>query len=195
MTAEESPDATARRNEGPPPPEFRAWIETGDPRASEWLDRHRRPMLLRFCRGYLGDRDAAEDVAQETLVRALSRREAPDNLRAWLFTIARNLCHNRLRGAGRDPVKAALLEDDQFVASMTGPLTGVLRAERIRRLRETLEQLTPLQEETLRLRHLEGLSREEIAQLQESSVDTVKTRLFEAMKALRRLADSELDSR
>jgi len=66
--------------------------------------------------------------------------------------------------------------------------------ERIARLRAVLESLTPLQEETLRLRHLEELSREEIAIVQETSVATVKSRLFEAMKALRRMYEDDSDA-
>lgn len=188
-------DADLPANAPPPPPaDLARWWSDRDPRAAEWLDRYHRARLLRFCRASLGEAGGAEDVVQETLLRAIARPEAPERLRPFLLRIARNHCFDRLRRLGREPAVLGSLDDGPFVASLTGPLSGLLRAERIARLRAVLESLTPLQEETLRLRHLEELSREEIAIVQETSVATVKSRLFEAMKALRRMYEDDSDA-
>ena len=65
----------------------------GDERAFEAVyDRHHRP-LLGFCRHMLGSQDEAEDALQQTFLRAhrsLLGQGPPDDLRPWLFAIARN---------------------------------------------------------------------------------------------------------
>ena len=75
----------------------------GDETAFEGLyDRHWRS-LLAFCRHVLGDRQDAEDVLQQTFLRAHRALEAgrvPDSVRPWLFTIARNRCRTSWRLAG-----------------------------------------------------------------------------------------------
>ena len=72
-----------------------ALAATGDERAFEVIyDRHHRA-LLGFCRHMLGSQDEAEDALQQTFLRAhraLVSQGAPDELRPWLFTIARNRC-------------------------------------------------------------------------------------------------------
>jgi RNA polymerase sigma-70 factor (ECF subfamily) len=74
---------------------------TGDERAFETLyDRHHRA-LLGFCRHMLGCPDEAEDVLQQTFLRAhraLLARGAPDDVRPWLYTNARHRCLSTLAG-------------------------------------------------------------------------------------------------
>src|SRR5690348_4570296 len=64
-----------------------------------------RARLVRLCARITGDADAAEDLAQETLVeawRALGRLRDPDGLSPWLAAIARNVCLRWARGRGRE---------------------------------------------------------------------------------------------
>lgn len=64
-----------------------------------------RPRLVRFCARYTGDRDAAEDLAQETLARAwasLERLRTPEGLAPWLTAIARNVCLHWARTHSRE---------------------------------------------------------------------------------------------
>ena len=92
---------------------------TGDERAFEVIyDRHHRP-LLAFCRHMLGSQDEGEDALQQTFLRAhrsLLSQGAPDDMRPWLFAIARNRCLTML--AAR---KAAAVPFQEIEPSTDGP--------------------------------------------------------------------------
>jgi len=89
----------------------------GDERAFEAIyDRH-HAALLGFCRHMVGSREEAEDALQQTFLRAhraLLEHGAPDDLRPWLFTIARNRCRTLLRA------RRAEAEVDERLASTDG---------------------------------------------------------------------------
>ena len=74
------------------------------------------PALRRYARVLLHDTDAADDLVQDCLVRALSRlplwRRPEGNLRAWLFTILRHIQLNQCRSAARHPPPLPLHDDD-----------------------------------------------------------------------------------
>ena len=113
-----------------------ALVRSGDAVAFEVLyDRHVRG-LLAFCRHMLGSREEAEEVVQQTMVRAhaaLQRDTREIALRAWLYTIARNLCVSALRA--RRPVVA----DDELdrTPSLSGLAEEVEQRADLRALVET----------------------------------------------------------
>src|SRR3982750_654755 len=77
------------------------------------------PALRRYARVLLRDPDAADDLVQDCLLRALSRLHLwrrPDNLRAWLFTILRNIQLNQRRSAVRHPPPLQLEDHDPGVS-------------------------------------------------------------------------------
>src|SRR5215210_3171798 len=106
---------------------------SGEERAFEALyDRHHRA-LLAFCRHMLGSRDEAEDALQQTFLRAhraLLVHGAPDDLRPWLFTIARNRCKTLL--AARRPDAAG--DEDSAEPSTDGLGSDVERRADLRAL-------------------------------------------------------------
>jgi RNA polymerase sigma-70 factor (ECF subfamily) len=80
-----------------------------------------RPRLLRFAWSLTRDREAAEDLAQETIARALAsqwRFQPGTNLKAWLFRILRNIHLNVLRAAGTHP---ALVSIEELLVEPTSP--------------------------------------------------------------------------
>src|SRR3954462_15188628 len=92
--------------------ELLAAYQQGDPAAFEALLRRHRAPLFTFLLRMLGDRERAEDLAQETFLRIVKGAQAWEHrarFQTWLFTIARNLCvdasrRDRFRRAGRhDP--------------------------------------------------------------------------------------------
>src|SRR3954471_10932840 len=73
-----------------------------------WSDR-RRARLMRLCARLAGDRDAAEDLAQETLLEAwrnVHKLEDPAGVDRWLAAIARHVCLRWLRSRSREPARA-----------------------------------------------------------------------------------------
>lgn len=135
------------------------------------------PALLRYLRRLTGHSATAEDLLQETFVQAL---RAPDRLetvispKAWLFTIARNLGLNALRGRRRHQ---ALVE--QIAAPEPAD------ADQHEELLRAIAGLPPEQRETLELRLREELSYAEIADVLGIPVGTVRSRLHLAVKRLR----------
>ena len=161
-------------------------LRRGDGGAGSMLEQLYRERMVRFCSGYLGDRDDAEDAVQEVFVTVLETESVPERFGPWLYRIARNHCLNVLRNRGRRG-DAALPSDFDLAATLSGQLTRAARREEDERLVLAIAELPPEQCETLRLRYLESLSRDEIAEVLEVPLSTVKSRLFEGMKRLRDL--------
>ncbi len=164
----------------------------GDAASSERLVRLLRRELTRFCAGYVGPNDA-DDAVQEVFRRLLGVDVAPERPRVWIYTIARNHCLNQLRGRARRIDEATLRSGMDLLASVTGPATRLAREEEATRARALLERLSDEQREVLRLRYVEELGRDEIAEVLGLPVSIVKSRLYEGMKKLRDLAGPDRD--
>lgn len=148
--------------------------------------RHERP-LFGFVLGHLGDRQEAEDVLHDAFLAVLRERRrgapAPGCVRAWLYQVARNLCLNRLRT--RQRAARAL---DQVVHAPAPPAVhpehALLDRQATAALRVAVEQLPAPLAELYRLRS-GGLSYEELAQVLELPLGTVKSRMHEMVTRLR----------
>lgn len=149
--------------------------------------------LVRYLTRRLGDRDWAEEVAQETFVRALRQTEL-QNERAWLFAVATNLVRDDARKEARRRRHLELLaaESKDAVAEMPNDLE---RAEERALARKAIDTLTERDREALLMRE-EGLDYNEIAEALELSVASVGTtlsrarrRLVEAYEELRQLSE------
>ncbi len=161
-------------------------LREGDAEAGALLEQLHREPLRRFALRYLHHADDAEDVVQEVFARALESKAVPDQLRAWLYRVARNLCLNQLR-AGRVRDGASLPTGLDLAADQTGNLTRLARVEEREALERQLARLSDAQREALLLRYVEGLGREEIALVLEVPASVVKSRLYEGVARLRRL--------
>jgi RNA polymerase sigma-70 factor (ECF subfamily) len=139
--------------------------------------------LVRYLTRRLGDRDWAEEVAQETFLRA-ARQEHITSERSWLFAVATNLVRDEARKDSRRRRHLELLRVEAEVAGPVEPepLT-VERAEESAAARRALEQLTERDREALLMRE-EGLDYHEIAKALELSVGSVGTTLARARRRL-----------
>jgi RNA polymerase sigma-70 factor (ECF subfamily) len=144
-----------------------------------------RESLVRFCSGYLGNRDEAEDAAQEVLGRAIALEGQIADRPTWLRRTARNHCLNLLRTRRRRRDGERLPTDPPFARSLAGPLTRMAGAERERAVRDAVAALTDEQREALWLRYGENLPRAEIAAILDVEESVVKSRLHEALEKLR----------
>jgi RNA polymerase sigma-70 factor (ECF subfamily) len=148
------------------------------------------PALRRYARFLLRDPEAADDLVQDTLLRAVSRVHLwrPGNLRGWLFTILRNLHLNRRRDAGRRPTLLPLLENEE-------PITAGEQVSRVE-VSEALaafRRLSEEQREVMFLVVVQGLRYREAADLLGVQLGTVMSRLARARERLRRLVEEPDD--
>ncbi len=187
--------------ESPPPsrdqdatPSLIARLRAKDPDAAAELNRLYREPLLRFCWGYLGRVEEAEDAVQEISCKVLSAKDIPDAFRPWLYKIARNQCLNLLRHRARHYEGQALPGASQVYEALTGQLTQLVKKEARSNLAEMVQSLEESQREVLRLRYVEELSRQEIAEVLDIPESLVKSRIFEGLKKLREHA-SRLEER
>ena len=137
------------------------------------------PALRRFARALARDAETADDLVQDTLVRALRGEHLfhGGDLRTWTFTILLNLDRNRRRGLARRPI-LAVIEDADPAGPPGTDGTG-------RDIERGLVLLPQEQREVLLLVTLEGLSYREAAEVQGVPIGTVMSRLSRARTALR----------
>ena len=137
------------------------------------------PALRRFARALSRDAETADDLVQDTLVRALRAEHLfhGGDLRTWTFTILLNLDRNRRRSLSRRPVLAAI-EDVDPAAEPGSDGTG-------RDIERGLAFLPAEQREVLLLVALEGMSYREAADVQGVPIGTVMSRLSRARNTLR----------
>lgn len=145
--------------------------------------RHQEP-VFRLAYLILGDSHDAEDVAQETFIRAylaLGRFDTTRPLRPWLLSIAANLARNRRRSLGR--YWAAVQRF--FQANPATFLEPESPAADARRLREAVSRLSPPAQDVVFLRYFLELSEAETAAALKIAPGTVKSRLHRAITQLR----------
>jgi len=160
-------------------------LRRGDGAGGTLLTQLYREPLQRFCWGYVGRTDEAEDIWQEVCYRVLTAKRIPDSFRAWLYKIARNQCLNALRARANRKDGAPIVAESQVQDVLTGHLTRMVKEEMRSRLASLVDGLSAEQREVLRLRYVEDLSRPEIAEVLDLSESVVKSRIFEGLKRLR----------
>ena len=164
----------------------------GDVHAFEELHRRYVGSIYRLVRRKLGDALLAEDIAQETFLKALRMMDRVDdsfNFGGWVHTVARNLCFDELRRRQRD----LRVEDDEEDQAEGGLLAGlpstsrsfdpvsVQESNELRRQVWTVAQRLPEKYRlVLTLRELQGLSYRRIASILDMSESAVETLLYRA---------------
>ena len=167
-------------------------FRSGDEQALEVLFARYEAPLFQFLVGMLRDHHQAEDVLQETFVRALERLEGvdPDHLRGWLFTVAYHqamLAKRRQKGRPAGPLDETAGVPDRE----PGPAHQAERRDEANRLRQLLERLPAAQREVIRRRVYEGQRFREIAADLDCPLNTALARMHEGLKRLRLLWEKD----
>ena len=161
-----------------------ARVLAGDADAFGVLIQRYEPGLLRFATRMLGSVDAGADAVAEGLVRAyrhLASCREPGRFRTWVYRIVANRCKSHLARRSAGDVS---LED---VPAMPDPEDGeaaLERAERLAQVSQALSRLSPEKREAFVLKHIEGMSYEEIAAATGARIPTLKMRVHRAREAL-----------
>jgi RNA polymerase sigma-70 factor (ECF subfamily) len=161
----------------------------GDPQAAAAFLRRFQARVFGLAFTVVRDRGTAEEVAQETFVRAWQHAAAYDSRRGrvstWLLSIARNLAVDRIRTKRAQPIDPEVLMSMELPSSDPDPERAGINAHDSVRVHRALLTLPAEQRQALLLASFYGRTAREIAELEDIPIGTVKTRIRTAMIKLR----------
>lgn len=179
---------------------LRAGVESA---YEELLSRYQQPVYGIVYR-LLGDQNDACDVVQEIFLkvfRAVHSFKERSSLRTWIYRIAVNEAHNHRRWFSRHRKREVALdrEDGEYsgldIAPDPGPSPFDFAVDRETHvlIERALEEISPVFRTAVVLRDIEGLGYEEIAEILQISLGTVKSRILRGREALRRVLSERLE--
>jgi RNA polymerase sigma-70 factor (ECF subfamily) len=181
----------------------------GNPGAFERFVDHFRSKIFKYASLICGQREDAEEVAQDTLMKVFENFDQlrePERVRAWVFRIARNGCLMKRRKSVFAPTQELSVEDFMPQAGQDGsrrleiadwsalPDEQALRGELRDVIMKAIEGLPEIYRGVILLRDIEELSTEEAAQVLDVGPEVIKTRLHRARLAVRQKIDEYLKS-
>jgi RNA polymerase sigma-70 factor (ECF subfamily) len=137
----------------------------------------------------LGNRDDAHDAAQEAFLKCWRARATlgeVQNLRAWIFRVGLNAAKDLQRSAWNRRAKPLLDEEFMLIGRDTAPTDRLEDEESLARLRVAIGSLRPEEKEVFLLRQNGNFTYEQIAELRQSPIGTVKTQMRSALQKLRK---------
>ena len=187
-----------------------ARVQRGDQRAFEMLVIKYRRRIERLIARMVRDSNLVEDIAQETFIRAykaLPKFRGESAFYTWLYRIAVNTAKKSLMQLKRDPLvsESSMSSDgdeDDGPSRVENELTDGETPESVlasRQIAETVNRAIEALSEDLRqaitLREIEGMSYEDIAELMQCPIGTVRSRIFRAREAIAQRLKPLLDTR
>jgi len=148
--------------------------------------------IFNLCRHMLADPDEAEDAAQDTFVKAFQGLKGftlTSTFYTWLYRIAVNTCLDYQRKFSLRSIFFPPGKDEHLnIVPSAGPSPEAVCSDRqsLHALKDALNQLSKKLRTVIVLKELEGLSYEEIAEVLDVSVGTVKSRIFRAREELKK---------
>jgi RNA polymerase sigma-70 factor (ECF subfamily) len=144
----------------------------------------------------LGNREDAMDSAQEAFVKCWRARETileVQNLRAWIFRVGLNAARDHQRSGWTKRAKPLIAEEVLLPARESSAAEQIVDNENVSRLRAAILDLRPEEREVFLLRQNGDLTYEQIAELREIPVGTVKTQMRTALIKLRKVLNPDAD--
>lgn len=196
---------TAAALKAPPPraprqtdEELMIELANGSHHAFEELLNRYESAVITFCYAFLRNREASEDIAQETFMRVFrnaKRYQPVAKFTTWLYKIAANLCINEIKKgklrstlsldepAGPDPEGSRIVE--RIATGEPSPLTQLERSEAQSLIGKAIEHLPPDQRSTLIMVEYHQMQYQDIAEVLDVSVSAIKMRVKRARETLR----------
>jgi len=152
------------------------------------------PSLRRYARALTRDVSRADDLVQDTLVRAIARQhhwQCGTDLQAWLFTLMHNQNVNGVRRSVREGTAVEFDDEGPVPTAATDPTWRLS----LRDLDRALARISEEQRRVILLIGLEGTSYEEAATILDVPVGTIRSRVFRGRESLRKLMERRPDSK
>ncbi|MBE0488498.1 MAG: RNA polymerase sigma factor RpoE [Halomonas sp.] len=168
--------------------------QQGDNRAFDLLVKKYQHKIIGLIGRYVHDHSEVQDVAQEAFIkayRALGKFRAESAFYTWMYRIAINTAKNHLVSRGRRPpgsdldiADAEILDHSGRLADSETPEAAMARDQLEAAVFEAIDNLPDDLRTAITLRELEGLSYEDIANIMQCPVGTVRSRIFRAREAV-----------
>ena len=158
-------------------------------RQFEWIVLKYQDKIYNLCRYLLGNPQDAEDAAQDVFIKAYRKLKdfrPESSLYTWLYRIGVNTCLDHKRKFRPEPFKDQSLAE-ALPSAEPSPERHYQSKEIGQAIQSALEQLSKKSRTVIVLKEVEGLSYEEIAEVMDTSVGTVKSRISRTREELRRL--------
>jgi RNA polymerase sigma-70 factor (ECF subfamily) len=169
-------------------------VQQGDKRAFDLLVRKYQHKIINLISRYVHDQAEVLDVSQEAFLkayRAIGKFRGDSAFYTWMYRIAVNTAKNYLVSQARrapetgvDPEEAEHYSGESRLKEYGTPENQVLTEEIERTVNKAIESLPDDLKSAITLRELEGLSYEEIAQVMDCPIGTVRSRIFRAREAI-----------
>lgn len=164
--------------------------QKGDTAAFEAVVNQHAQQVYNLALRLVQNAQEAEDIAQECFVRAwraLPTFRADAKFSTWLYRIVTNLCYNRLPQLKQE-LQAVDADEQEFLVDTAVSIEHTLLNEEIHaELYRAIETLSDSHRLLITLRHLQGMSYDEIAQVTEMPLGSIKTGIFRARRELRQM--------
>jgi RNA polymerase sigma-70 factor, ECF subfamily len=174
-------------------------LMAGEAEAFERFVEHFRSKIFHYSWLMCGRREDAEEVAQETLLKAfenIAQLRDPEKVRAWIFRVAKNACLMQRRRSVFAPAHEMSIDELPAGVEIRGhepqPETEYLHAELRAVVDRVIAELPATYRAVVLLRDIEELSTDDVAQILDLSHDVVKTRLHRGRTAMRQKLDCYL---
>jgi RNA polymerase sigma-70 factor (ECF subfamily) len=169
-------------------------VQRGDKQAFNLLVLKYQNRIIQLINRYVRDPHEAQDIAQETFIkayRALASFRGDSAFYTWIYRIAINTAKNHLAARSRRPtddeIEVEIAEQFESENSLRDQETpeGILLSEELgRTIQLALQELPTELRTAIMLREIDGLSYDEIAEVMECPVGTVRSRIFRAREAI-----------
>ncbi|MBK1735461.1 RNA polymerase sigma factor RpoE [Halorhodospira abdelmalekii] len=180
-------------------------VQAGEKQAFDLLVLRYQQRLVKLIARYVRDPQEAQDVAQEAFIkayRALANFRGESGFYTWLYRIGVNTAKNHLVAQGRRPPDADIdaadaerFDIDTMLREQATPEAEAVRDEIEQAIVAAIEALPAELRTAVTLRELEGLSYQEIAEVMECPVGTVRSRIFRAREAIDQRLQALVDGR
>jgi RNA polymerase sigma-70 factor (ECF subfamily) len=164
--------------------------------AYEILVKRFKDPLMNFVYRFLGDKDATTDIVQDTMIKFYLKKDSYQSIAkfsTWIYTIAGNLAKNELKRKNRRTILSLSnddtddytlqIEDKKFVA----PDRAADNSIKAKMVEKALLKVKPIYREVVILRDIQGMSYEEISDMTDLSIGTVKSRINRGRAHLQKL--------